>query len=66
MMWNEPAPKDPKIAELWKKRQDLYNEAEKYEKAIRALQKLCDHKDEVDVSHHGTPDYECPDCGNSR
>lgn len=56
-------PKDKKIADLWKKRRKLYDEIDKYNAAIIALQALCEHTNEVDVSHHGSPDYECPDCG---
>ena len=66
MMWTAPPPKNPQIAELWKKRQEIYREGEKYGDAIKALQALCKHPNEVDVSRHGSPDYECPDCGNSR
>jgi hypothetical protein len=60
------APRDPRIKELWEKQQKLYAEARLYEDAIRALQKLCAHPHEKDVSYHGTPQYECPDCGSSR
>lgn len=59
-------PRDPTILKLWAARQALYDEARKYSDAITALQRLCPHKNEVDTSRHGSPDYECPDCGNSR
>lgn len=56
-------PKDPYIAELWKKRRELLNKAHEYSLAISALQNLCEHPNDVDVSRHGSPDMECPDCG---
>lgn len=56
-------PKDKKILELWRERRSLLNRAQNYSAAIDALQKLCSHVDEVDVSYHGSPNYECPDCG---
>lgn len=59
-------PKDPRLKELWIKRRELLIEAAKYSTAIEALQKLCGHPFEEDISRHGTPTYECPDCGNSR
>lgn len=56
-------PKDPKIAELWQSRRRLFERVAIYDDAIEALQKLCEHSNEEDVSRHGSPDYECPDCG---
>lgn len=59
-------PKRPVLAELWAARRKLLDEVTKYNHAINALQALCGHPNEVDVSRHGSPDYECPDCGRGR
>lgn len=56
-------PTNPAILELWLARQKLRDRVAKYSKAIDAMQDLCDHKNETDVSYHGSPMYECPDCG---
>ncbi len=56
-------PRDSKILELWKSRQRLYERITTYDRAISALQELCEHSNEEDVSRHGSPDMECPDCG---
>lgn len=56
-------PKDPTVAKLWVDRRSLIAQAQLRTDAIIALQKLCDHKNEEDVSRHGSPDMECPDCG---
>lgn len=56
-------PKDPKIAELWKARKALLEVVKRYDDAISALQRLCPHESEVDVSYHGSEDLRCPDCG---
>lgn len=56
-------PNSPEIKKLWEERRKLLKKVSLYGDAIFALQQLCDHTNEVDVSHHGSPDYECPDCG---
>jgi hypothetical protein len=59
-------PRNLEILKLWEARQELLEKAGLYSNAIGALQALCDHKNEFDTSYHGTPTYECPDCGNTR
>lgn len=58
-----PVPKDPYLAKLWTERRELLAKVARYNDAIAAIQRLCPHANEVDVSRHGSPDMECPDCG---
>lgn len=56
-------PKDQIIRTLWDHRRKLLDQVQRYNDAITSLQALCTHENEVDVSYHGSPSYECPDCG---
>lgn len=56
-------PKDPTIRNLWVQRESILHEASKFSAAIQALQALCKHPNIEDVSRHGSPMLECPDCG---
>jgi len=56
-------PKDPVVRNLWDQRRKLMDRVAQYTNAINALQELCPHIDEVDVSHHGSPEMVCFDCG---
>lgn len=56
-------PRNQSVAILWAERRALLERVQRYNDAIAALQRLCDHKNQEDVSRHGSPDMECPDCG---
>lgn len=56
-------PEDPTILSIWNRRRKLLDEVRACSAAIEALQTLFEHENQVDVSRHGSPDLECPDCG---
>lgn len=54
---------DGAMQELADRSQAARAEIARLRDAVDALQKHCKHQNAVDVSRHGSPEYECYDCG---